>query len=159
VFYGTTQLATNFTESTLRYWPVRLTKAILFFVSRANPDVERLYPQVKRWVIEVSDDGWPQREVALDGGGLPIFRLPNGRNTGFWTDMAKHRLSPPIWLRSIRRSLIGFGQRPKRVSQVAPNNAFERPVTRHTSARGQRARHFAPSARLQALRPAAQREG
>src|SRR5260221_87514 len=38
------------------------------------------------------------------------------------------------------------------------NNAFERPGTRATSARGQRAIHFAPSARLRALRPAAQRE-
>jgi len=38
------------------------------------------------------------------------------------------------------------------------NNAFERPVKRRTSARGQRASHFAPSARLGALRPAAQRE-
>jgi hypothetical protein len=38
------------------------------------------------------------------------------------------------------------------------NNAFERPVKRLTSARGQRAIHFAQSARLAALRPAAQRE-
>jgi hypothetical protein len=41
---------------------------------------------------------------------------------------------------------------------VTPNNAFERPVTHVTSARGQRAIHFAPSARLNAQRPAAQRE-
>jgi len=39
-----------------------------------------------------------------------------------------------------------------------PNNAFERPVTRFTLARGQRVGYFAPSARLGALRPAAQRE-
>jgi hypothetical protein len=39
-----------------------------------------------------------------------------------------------------------------------PNNAFERPVMRCTSARGQRVIHCAPSARLKALRPAAQRE-
>jgi hypothetical protein len=38
------------------------------------------------------------------------------------------------------------------------NNAFERPVTPFTSARGQRAIHFAPFARSKALRPAAQRE-
>jgi hypothetical protein len=41
---------------------------------------------------------------------------------------------------------------------TTPNNAFERPVKRRTLARGQRAIHFAPSARLKALRPAAQRE-
>ncbi len=38
------------------------------------------------------------------------------------------------------------------------NNAFERAVTRFTSARGQRVTHFALSARLIARRPAAQRE-
>jgi hypothetical protein len=38
------------------------------------------------------------------------------------------------------------------------NNAFERPVRRFTSARGRRAVHFAPSARLKARQPAAQRE-
>ncbi len=43
-------------------------------------------------------------------------------------------------------------------SGPASNNAFERPVTRFTSARGQRVAHFAPSARLKARRSAAQRE-
>jgi len=42
--------------------------------------------------------------------------------------------------------------------QKSPNNAFERPVTHFTSARGQRAVHFAPSARLTARQTAAQRE-
>jgi len=41
---------------------------------------------------------------------------------------------------------------------MAPNNAFERPVTHCTSARGQRAPYLAPSARLNARRPTAQRE-
>ncbi len=41
---------------------------------------------------------------------------------------------------------------------MTPNNAFERPVTRSTSARDQRALQSAPSARLRARRPAAQRE-
>jgi len=40
----------------------------------------------------------------------------------------------------------------------APNNAFERPVKPVTPARGQRVVNCAPSARLKALRPAAQRE-
>jgi len=45
------------------------------------------------------------------------------------------------------------------LGQAMPsNNAFERPVRSLTSARGQRAIHFAPSARLMALRSAAQRE-
>ncbi len=41
---------------------------------------------------------------------------------------------------------------------MVSNNAFERPVTLLTSARGQRAIQFAPSALWKALRPAAQRE-
>jgi hypothetical protein len=40
----------------------------------------------------------------------------------------------------------------------SPNNAFERPVRLSAQARGQRAPHVAPSARLGARRPAAQRE-
>jgi len=39
-----------------------------------------------------------------------------------------------------------------------PNNAFERPVSRFTSVRGQRGSYSAPSARFIAPRPAAQRE-
>jgi len=42
--------------------------------------------------------------------------------------------------------------------EMASNYAFERPVKPFTSARGQRAIQFAPSARLKAQRPAAQRE-
>jgi hypothetical protein len=41
---------------------------------------------------------------------------------------------------------------------MTANNAFERPVMRFTSARGRRVPYFPPSARLIALRPAAQRE-
>ncbi len=41
---------------------------------------------------------------------------------------------------------------------MRPNNAFERPGRPYASARNLRAIQFAPSARLGALRPAAQRE-
>jgi len=57
--------------------------------------------------------------------------------------------------------LVPPAQRPRSKLDLAlhePNNAFERPVTPPTSARGQRAPHLAPPARLGALRPAAQRE-
>jgi hypothetical protein len=40
----------------------------------------------------------------------------------------------------------------------SPNYAFERPVMPYAQARVRRGRQFAPSARLNALRPAAQRE-
>jgi hypothetical protein len=47
---------------------------------------------------------------------------------------------------------------PRKSLNGLPNNAFERPVRPPTLARGQRAVHFAPSARFKALRLAAQRE-
>lgn len=87
--YGVTTEATDFSEAVLNDWRVRLLKAVLFFIPRANPDTERLYPQVKQWVLELSDDGWPQREVALGASGNVLFRTPNERNTGFWPDMAR----------------------------------------------------------------------
>ena len=86
--YGITTEATDFSAEDLNDWRVRLLKAVLFFIPRANPDIERLYPQVKQWVLELSDDGWPQREIALAESGNVLFRTPNHRNTGFWTDMA-----------------------------------------------------------------------
>ena len=88
MYYGTTQLATNLDAQTLTSWKVRVLKAVLFFVPRANPDIEKLYPLVRLWALEVADDGWPQREVALGASGNTLFRTPNDRNTGFWTDMA-----------------------------------------------------------------------
>ena len=86
--YGITNVATNFTDQTISDWRLRPLKAILFFVPRANPDIEPLYPQVKAWALELADDGWPQREIGLDSSGNPLFRAPNERNTGFWPDMA-----------------------------------------------------------------------
>jgi len=44
------------------------------------------------------------------------------------------------------------------VRAMAANYALEHTVRRSTSARGQCANYFAPSARLKARRPAAQRE-
>jgi len=87
--YGITTEATEFSAAALNGWRVRLFKSVLFFIPRANPDTECLYPQVKQWVLELSDDGWPQREIALDASGNVLFRTPNDRNTGFWPDMAR----------------------------------------------------------------------
>ena len=92
--YGITREATNFTEKMMTDWRVRLLKAVLFFVPRANPDHERLYPKVRSWALELSDDGWPQREIGLDFQGQPLFGAPNDRNTGFWPDMAIQQFNP-----------------------------------------------------------------
>jgi hypothetical protein len=87
-YYGTTTVATDFTVAELRHWKIKLARALLFFVPRANPDIEMLYPQVRKWALELSEDGWPQREIGLGDQGAILFRTPNDRNTGFWTDMA-----------------------------------------------------------------------
>ena len=49
MIYGITTEATDFTDELLSDWRVRLIKTILFFLPRANPDNERLYPRVKSW--------------------------------------------------------------------------------------------------------------
>lgn len=85
-------LATNFPDK--EPWQFRLLRVLLFFVPRANPDIEKLYPRVREWVLELSDDGWPKREIGLDSDGRPLFSTPNERNTGFWTDMAATQFKP-----------------------------------------------------------------
>lgn len=86
--YGITTEATDFTDRMMSDWRVRIVRMILFFVPRANPDNELLYPKVRSWALELDDQGWPQREVGLDSSGKPLFCAPNRRNTGFWPDMA-----------------------------------------------------------------------
>jgi hypothetical protein len=90
--YGKTVLATDFTDEAMQSWRVRLIDALLFFVPHANPDHEPLYPLVRSWALELSDDFYPQREVALDATGHSLFRSPDTRNTGFWPDMAYAQL-------------------------------------------------------------------
>ena len=81
--YGSTTKATDFSAPD---WKIRLAKAVLFFIPAANPYSETLYPRVRKWLIEVDDDGAPSREIGLDADGLPLFRAPEARDLGFWTD-------------------------------------------------------------------------
>lgn len=48
--YGFTKLATGWDEKEMNSLGVRLVKAILFFIPRANPDQEKLYPEVAKWL-------------------------------------------------------------------------------------------------------------
>jgi hypothetical protein len=82
--FGTTTKATNWPER--HSWKVRVVRALLWFIPRANPDNEALYPKVRLWAVEVDDDGKPNREVGVGEDGTPLFRSPEGRNFGFWTD-------------------------------------------------------------------------
>jgi len=88
MLYGITTKATDFTKGNMRPWPVRIIETLLFFIPKANPDAEPLYPQVNEWALELNEEGWPQREVGVDLTGKALFALPNDRNTGFWTDLA-----------------------------------------------------------------------
>lgn len=99
MFYGCTTDATDWDERLAKSWSNRLLRALFFFIPRANLDVETHYPLVKEWVLELSDEGWPQREVALDAQGKPLFCTPNSRNAGFWTDAP--RQFTPMDLRAI----------------------------------------------------------
>jgi hypothetical protein len=74
------------------------------------------------------------------------------QNSRFLATAQNSRISLPHIFRWHRMGKCAYKE------GVGANNAFERPVMRRTSARGQRAPHFAPSARLKAPRPAAQRE-
>ena len=115
MYYGTTKLATDFNEEMMRHWKIRVLRVLLFFIPSANPDVEKFYPQVRKWALEVADDGMPQREVGLNQEGEPLFCIPNEKNTGFWTDMAAMKFSREdpeqmdeveferLWLLGLRR--------------------------------------------------------
>ncbi|WP_299775893.1 hypothetical protein [uncultured Pseudoteredinibacter sp.] len=68
---------------------VRLIKTALFFIPRANPDQEKLYPSVAKWLIEIDERGIPIREIGIDQDNAPVFTAPNDRNFGFWMDSDK----------------------------------------------------------------------
>lgn len=87
--YGFTKLATGWDERDLNSVGVRLIKAILFFIPRANPDQEKLYPHVAKWLIEIDESGAPVREIGMDKDEPPLFAAPNNRNFGLWTDSDK----------------------------------------------------------------------
>ena len=67
-------------------WRERLAYSLLWFIPRANPNNEPLYPRVSRWFLELDETGQPVREIGLDASGTPLFSAPNKRNFGFFTD-------------------------------------------------------------------------
>lgn len=82
--FGTTATATDWPKVTP--WPVRVLRVLLWFIPRANPDNELLYPHVRRWALEVDAMGKPLREVGLGEGSKVLFRAPDRRNRGMWMD-------------------------------------------------------------------------
>jgi hypothetical protein len=81
--YGATTKATDFRPDD---WKTKAARVLFGFIPRASPDNERLYPHVKKWLVEIDDNGTPQREIGLGDGGIPLFAAPDKRNCGFWTD-------------------------------------------------------------------------
>jgi hypothetical protein len=86
VHYGSTTKATDFAPPNRK---AQLIRVALWFMPRANPDFEPLFPQVRKWLVEIDESGRAQREVALGADGTPLFAAPDARNLGFWTDSDK----------------------------------------------------------------------
>jgi hypothetical protein len=70
-------------------WRERLAYLVLWFIPRANPDNEPLYPRVARWLLELDESGQAVREIGIDASGAPLFSAPNKRNFGFFTDSSE----------------------------------------------------------------------
>jgi hypothetical protein len=115
MYYGSTKKFTDWNERDLNSWKVRLLYLLLFFIPKANPDNEKLYPKVKEWLLETNENDQPVREIALDKDGNVLFVSPNKRNFGFWTDVngpvRKSELSPierdvfeDLWQRASRNA-------------------------------------------------------
>ena len=83
MYYGSTKLETNWPKTQKSNWKIRLLSV---FIPKADPDNELLYPLVDTWLLEVDDNGKPNREIGLDKQGVPIFSAPDHRNSGLWTD-------------------------------------------------------------------------
>ena len=90
-----TKMGTNIPAAAHRGLVERVIRKVL---PLANPDFEDLYCNVRKWWIEVDDEGTPQRELGFDTDEQPIVAGPIGENFGFWTDSsmkfrpAEHRV-------------------------------------------------------------------
>jgi hypothetical protein len=86
MLYGNTTLATDFQPHD---WRIKAMKLVFFFIPLSNPDNEKLYALVKKWCLEIDEDGIATREIGIDASGRPIFAAPYQRNHGFWPDTDK----------------------------------------------------------------------
>ena len=69
-------------EEPLPWWCRILQKVI----PATNPDLEKFYPQARKWWLEIDDDGKPLREIGFIAENEPIVLGPIGRNYGFLVD-------------------------------------------------------------------------
>lgn len=55
--------------------------------SEANPDFEDRIDSVAVWLLEFTDEtNPPTREIGLDRDSRVILKMPDERNSGYWTD-------------------------------------------------------------------------
>lgn len=53
----------------------------------SNPDYIDNIDKVATWLIEFENDSYfANREIGLDDSGVPIMKMPWGKNYGYWTD-------------------------------------------------------------------------
>lgn len=83
MIYGSTTKATNWQPKRRRE---KFVRALLWFIPAASPDHEKFYPLVKRWALEIDELGRANREIGLGENGEVLFRAPDERNMGMWTD-------------------------------------------------------------------------
>jgi hypothetical protein len=117
--YGSTTEATDFESADVKE---RLVRMVLWFIPRANPDFEPLFPKVRKWLVGIDESGRAQREVAVDSNDEPLFAAPDQRNHGFWTDSDKNFLSSELQ----PLSAAEFEQLWLRARLGSPNNALQR---------------------------------
>jgi hypothetical protein len=117
--YGITTEATDFAPHD---WKARLVGITLWFMPRANPDFEPLFPQVRKWLVEIDESGRALREIAVGSEGTPLFAAPDERNFGFWTDSSK------VFSRSelAPLSALEFEELWSRACAGTPNSALKR---------------------------------
>ena len=111
--YGYTTKATDLPAAD---WKVKALRRLLWFIPRGAPDHEPLYPQVRKWLVEVDDRGNVAREIALGENGTPLFIAPDTRNRGFWSDhvFSDDELAPveashfeSLWSRCVSDGRVG----------------------------------------------------
>jgi hypothetical protein len=76
-------------------WKALADTLLRRLLPQANPDFEKLYPQVRLWWVEIDQAGVPRRELGFDAEGSVIVGGPMQGNTGFWTDSAMRFNEPP----------------------------------------------------------------
>ena len=118
VHHGTTTEATDFVPPDRK---ARLVRIALWFIPRANPDFEPLFPQVRKWLVEIDESGQAQREIAVGANDTPLFAAPDERNRGFWTDSEKTFAKSEL----VPLSALEFEQLWSRACAEASNNALK----------------------------------